>query len=196
MRGNEVYVLDATYRADSGSIDKVNCSYRTQGVKKIKKNDKEYNRISDHIGNFPLVMISPYDSEIINESGEERRKYINMLLGQIDRSYLHDLMRYNQLIQHRNSILKNMSSISQNEILEVVDMQLSVLGDSIYSKRLEVIDKLSPIVERYYSALSGGKEEISIEYSSKLENGSMQQILSENIQKDFACQYTSAGVQR
>lgn len=196
MHEKDFFVLNGEYKVDNNSFENIYCSFKTIGVKKVKRNDKEYPKLSEHIGLLPLVIVSPGDSFIISDSSEERRKYINQLISQIDKKYLLLLVKYNQLLAQRNALLKGVLDCSQRDVLEVIDMQIGEVGDAIFKKRTEVINYLAPIVEKYYSLLSGDKEKINIEYNSKLSEQNMFDLLQNSLEKDFANKYTTRGIHR
>ncbi len=193
MHEKDFFVITGQYKDNLSGYENINCSFKTNAGKKIKRNDKEYPKLVEHIGLIPVVIVTPYDSGIINESGEERRKYINQLISQIDKQYLTNVIKYNQLIAQRNILLK---SKNQYDVLEIIDMQLSELGDKIHKVRKATIEKLAPIVQSYYDILCESKEQISISYTSKLNNQSMEQILKDTFEKDCINQHTTSGIHR
>ena len=196
MHEKDFFMINGEYQDQHLGYENIHSSFRTTTGKKIKRNDKEYSKLAEHIGLIPVVIVTPYDSGIINESGEERRKYINQLISQIDKQYLTNVIKYNQLITQRNILLKSLKSKDQRDVLEVIDMQLSELGDKIHKVRKATIEKLSPIVQSYYDILCESKEQISISYQSKLNNQSMEEILKDNFTKDSINQYTTSGIHR
>ena len=163
------------------------------GGKSFKRNSKEYDRLSEHIGFIPLVMITPSDTSLINDGGEERRKYINMVISQTDREYLDSLVRYNHALQQRNKLLK---SNPDRELIEVLNMQLSDYGRVIYNKRKVLVENLIPVFQDVYNTVSGSKEEVSLGYKSDLENEDLQILLEQNYDRDRILQYTTVGIHR
>lgn len=196
MHTKDFFMVDGSYIMDDGSLENISYSYKKGNTKKLKRNDKEYTRISDHIGVLPLVMISPSDIYIISESGDERRKYINSLISQIDKTYLHNLIRYNSLLIQRNNLLKNLKNTQHKEVLDIIDEQISEIGDKIYLRRKEMIDYLSPIVSSYYKILSADNESVNMKYISQIEERSSLELLKSSIEKDCVNMYTTTGVHR
>ena len=195
--GEENAVLNGSYVREDSTEDRISIGIRNGGEKIVKKNDKAYQRISDHIGTIPIVMVSPADTSIINGSGEERRKFINSILSQVDKEYLRRVMRYNQLLLQRNKLLK-MPGI-QGDFLETINERMSPDAHYIYSKRLELCEKLQKLAKEFYSKLSGAKEEISLKYTSDLESAdenSLNELFARNLEKDIVLKYTSSGIQR
>lgn len=164
------------------------------GEKKLKKDDKPYTRISDHIGELPIVMVSPSDVSLVSDSGEDRRRFLNQVLSQMDSNYLYNMQQYNKLLAQRNRLLKD--RMDDVAFLEIVDESLSHFAGCIFSRRKSFIEELSPVVGKYYSLLSGGREEVRVDYRSDLNTGPLLETLTANRSKDFALGYTSAGVQR
>jgi DNA replication and repair protein RecF len=169
-----------------------------ESKKIIKKNDKVYNRLADHIGYLPSVMISPYDSNLISDSGESRRKFLDAMISQTDSAYLFDLIQYQKTIQQRNALLKNFAKnrYFEKDSLEIYDDPISNFGTRIFEKRKEFVEKLNPIVQHYYDIISGGKEKVSVVYESHLSENSFQELLSNSIDKDRVLTYTSKGIHK
>lgn len=174
------------------------CGVKT-GVKKVfKKNKKEYDKLADHIGQFPVVMISPYDADLISEGSEVRRKWIDGIISQFDRTYLDNLQRYNKVLEQRNALLKQQyeNGFFDRESIEIWDVQLVRYGTEIYERRLEFIEAFIPLFQRYYTLISGGVEEVSMEYQSALREGSFESLLRDALPKDSRVQYTTVGIHK
>jgi DNA replication and repair protein RecF len=169
-----------------------------ESKKVIKKNDKNYERIADHIGYLPSVMISPYDSNLISDSGESRRKFLDAMISQTDSSYLFDLIQYQKTIQQRNALLKYFTKnrMFDKDSLEIYDEPISNFGTRIFEKRKDFVEKLNPIVQYFYEIISGGKEIVNVIYESHLLADNFQNLLSESVEKDKALTYTSKGVHK
>ena len=180
-----------------GEGDRITVNMTKEGEKVVKKNMKSYSRLSDHIGSIPIVMISPYDTTLINESGEERRKFINSILSQIDREYLRRVQNYNSLLAQRNRLLKSTDAMVRNsDLLDVFSEKLSVNASYIYNKRRLFVEELLPFVSKYYNMVSGAKEEIGIQYRSDIEHGELSLLLKKSIDRDLSLKYTSVGIHR
>jgi len=169
-----------------------------ESKKIIKKNDKTYERLADHIGYLPSVMISPYDSNLISDSGESRRKFLDAMISQTDSVYLFDLIQYQKTIQQRNALLKNFAKnrYFDKDSLEIYDDPISNFGTRIFEKRKEFVENLNPIVQHYYDIISGGKEKVSVVYESHLSDNTFQELLSNSIDKDRVLTYTSKGIHK
>lgn len=164
-----------------------------ESKKIIKKNDKNYDRLADHIGYLPSVMISPYDSNLISDSGESRRKFLDAMISQTDSSYLFDLIQYQKTIQQRNALLKYFAKnrVFDKDSLEIYYEPISNFGTRIFEKRKEFVEKLNPIVQHFYEIISGGKEIVNVIYESHLLTEEFHSLLSGSIDKDRALTYTS-----
>ena len=193
LHGEEFFVIDGTFSNEDERKEQIVCTYNRGNQKIIKRNGKAYERFSDHVGLIPAVIVSPADSMLISDSAEERRRYINSFLSQIDPSYLKALIRYNAVIAERNKFLK---SSSNETMLQIYDLQLVVHGDLIHTKRAEIIERLQPIVAEYYRALSLDRESVELSYRSELNEASFAEILERSRQKDIINEFTTAGVHR
>lgn len=190
---SNVCKVTGEYQRDDETIDMVTFSIEREGGKSFKRNSKSYSKLADHIGLIPIVMVSPYDTCLINESGEERRRFINSILSQLDREYLRKVQSYNQLLSQRNRVLKDGGN---QELLTLFSERMSLYASYIYQKRGEFIDKLAPITQKYYEKISLGRERISISYKSELLNGELVDLLADSLERDKVLKYTSRGVHR
>ena len=191
--GEEFFVTEGSYLTDTGAMELVNCSFSRKGGKVLKRNGKEYERIADHVGGFPVVISSPRDTELIMDAAEERRRYLNSFISQLDRAYLASMMRYNTVLAERNKFLK---SSSDEAMLQIYDMQLAEHGTRVYERRKEIIERMQPMVAEYYSTLSEDREQVEMEYRSELEQMPLTEVLLRNRERDFVNQFTTAGVHR
>lgn len=192
--GTEEFSISGTYRMENGLSSRFSLKMTTKGEKKVKRDDKAYGRVSEHVGILPIVMVSPADISMVSESGEERRRFVNAVLSQMDREYMTSLQQYNRLLQQRNKMLKEMDP--DRSLLEVIDMRMSALAEPIYQARKKFVEDLKPIIAEYYKAVSGGSEQVDIEYESELSKASLEELLAVSYEKDRILKYTSAGLQR
>jgi DNA replication and repair protein RecF len=174
------------------------CGIQRNKRKQFRRNKKDYQKLSEHIGLIPLVMISPADSSLILEGGEERRKFINSVIAQFDRNYLENLIQYNHALMQRNKLLKdiNNSDTFDRDYLSVWDDQLIAYGKNIFDSRKEFIEKLLPVFAKFYNTISGEKEEVELIYESQLFEKDMQTLLKESLRKDLILQYTTTGIHK
>ncbi len=194
----DFFVIQGVFVKNLESPDSLICTQKRNFRKVFKINKKEYERLADHIGLFPLVMISPHDSNLIYEGSEERRRFIDIFISQFDRVYLDNLISYNKVLHQRNSLLKLFyeNRTFDMDALEIWDSQLIILGNKIHSKRLSFIEDFTPFFSRFYQSISGNKEQVSITYDSHLNDNSFEELLANSLQKDKAVQYTTTGVHK
>lgn len=192
--GTEEFSISGTYRMENGLSSRFSLKMTTKGEKKVKRDDKAYGKVSEHVGILPIVMVSPADISMVSESGEERRRFVNAVLSQMDREYMTSLQQYNRLLQQRNKMLKEMDP--DRYLLEVIDMRMSALAEPIYQARKKFVEDLKPIIAEYYKAVSGGSEQVDIEYESELSKASLEELLAVSYEKDRILKYTTAGLQR
>ena len=196
--GEEFFNVQGTFVRNDDVRVVVQCIQKRNHRKRFLMNKKEYDRLADHIGSFPLVMISPYDRDLINDGSEIRRKYIDTVISQFDKLYLDDLIQYQKALAHRNALLKSFAdhrSFSSSE-LETWDEQLIRRGESVYGKRKEFLEKFVPLFGHYFRFISGEKEEVDIRYQSQLHEGPFRKILAAARGADRAAQYSTAGIHK
>lgn len=164
----------------------------------IKKNDKTYDRMADHIGFLPSVIISPYDSNLISDSGESRRRFLDAMISQTDSDYLFNLIQYQKTVQQRNALLKSFAKnrYFDAESLEIYDEPLVKFGSRIFEKRRSFTDSILGLIQNYYEIISKGNEKIMVEYGSDLIHQNFEDLLSTNLEKDRALTYTSRGIHK
>ena len=194
--GEEFFLLNGEYLSDGGRHETVTCSFKRNGGKTLKRNGKEYERLSEHIGAVPTVIVSPADIFLVSDAADERRKWLNSFISQNDREYLNALIRYNHALAERYRLLKQLRSAAQGDLLEVFDMQLEAHGRVIHAKRAETIEKLGPIVARHYRAISGDREKVELSYRSELNGATFGEVLAAARDRDIANQFTTSGVHR
>ena len=192
------FTIHGTYQKNHNSGDLISCIQKRNFKKQFKLNDKEYNRLSDHIGIYPLVMISPYDRDLINEGSDVRRKYIDSVISQFDKIYLDDLIKYNKALLQRNILLKKFAERNYFDIssLEIWDDQLIKLGEKIHSVRKEFLAEFVLLFEHYFEYVSNGKEKVNINYDSQLNERSFEELLSGSVETDRHARYTTSGIHK
>ena len=192
--GEDQTALHATYQLDDGTEDRVSIYLKKNGSKQVKRNDKVYSRLSEHLGRYPVVMVSPYDTSLINDAAEDRRRFIDMMLSQVDKEYLKRLQTYNHLLYQRNSFLK--MPYPTDDLLDTISEQLAYNAVYIYEKRAELTLQLQETVREYYSLIATEREEVSMAYRSDLSKGNLVDLLAQSKERDKFLKYTSVGVHR
>ncbi|WP_240623424.1 DNA replication/repair protein RecF [Brumimicrobium aurantiacum] len=188
------FVIQSTWNND----DTVYCGVKKGQKKVFKKNKVTYEKLADHIGLFPSVMISPYDRNLILEGSEVRRKWMDGIISQFDRQFLHDLIKYGKVLSQRNALLKNMGSYGffDQESISVWNEQLIEYGNNIHAARKKIVDDFIPIFQKYYQWLSNNNEEVSLTYRSQLFDSSFEDLLAGATRNDQRKQYTTVGTHK
>lgn len=194
----DFFALHGTFNTGENPDDKVSCTLKKGSKKQFSLNKKEYQRLADHIGKFPLVMISPYDQDLINNGSEVRRKYFDSVISQFDSIYLDNLIQYNRALFQRNTLLKKFAETGSfnEESLEIWDDQLVQYGRELYEKRKAFATDFIPLLQKFYSHVSGGKEEVAVEYISQLHSADPEELLQKSIMKDRVVKYTTTGIHK
>ena len=195
--GEDFFVVQGAIKKND-KVNKLYCGFKKGKKKKFMLNDIVYKKFSEHIGLFPVVMVSPADGRLITGSGEERRKYIDSVISQYDKEYLTTLIKYNRILEQRNKLLKNFAKNQYFDIdtLEIYNEQLAFSGNIIHDKRNAFIDKLLPLFNDFYKYISENKETVLLNYKSQLNDNNFLDLLKQNIEKDRVLQYTSVGIHR
>ena len=192
--GTDEFSIAGTYRMENGLSSRFALKMNSKGEKKVRRDDKPYAKVSEHIGVLPVVMVSPADISMVSESGEERRRFMNSVLSQMDREYMSALQQYNRLLLQRNRMLKDMNP--DRSLLEVMDMRMAYYAEPVFQARKKFVEDLKPIVAEYYKALSGGSETVDIEYDSELSKASLESLLAASFEKDRIMKHTTSGIHR
>lgn len=192
--GAQALMVKGRYLLDNGSSQSVSCGIVKGKGKTLRRNDKEYQRISEHIGKFPIVSITPSDSEIVTGSGEVRRKLIDVVISQADGAYLSRLIRYNKALESRNKMLR--AGVSDHLLYESIEVNMSEAAAYIHQARADWTAEIQPDFERYYTRISGDAERASLAYKSVLNDHTMQEVLNAERGRDLALGYTSSGIHR
>ncbi|MCL1671199.1 DNA replication/repair protein RecF [Elizabethkingia ursingii] len=197
LQGEEFFNIEAVV-ADDEKENIIKVQQPLNSKKIIKKNDKSYERLADHIGFLPSVIISPYDNNLISDSGEARRRFLDGMISQTDTEYLFHIIQYQKTIQQRNALLKafQKNRYFDADSLDIYQHHLIKSGNLIHEKRKTFNEKFSPIVQKFYQLISDGKEDIEINYQSDLSEQDFETILVQNLEKDRILTYTSRGTHK
>lgn len=193
----DFFVIHGDYEKDN-KPEKVIVSLKRGQTKIIKRNGKAYEKFSEHIGFLPLVIISPADRDLIIEGSETRRKFIDSVISQSDKSYLTHLIKYNKILSQRNALLKYfaLNHTFNKDTLEIYNSQLNDFGNEIFKKREHFLKAFIPIFKERYEAISNGNELVELNYHSDLFEDNLNSLLQKNINKDKTLQYTSVGIHK
>ncbi len=191
------FSIQGTWSKEDQEIN-IHCAVKMGAKKVFRRNKKEYEKLADHIGQFPAVMISPYDRDLISEGSELRRKWMDGIIAQFDRKYLECIQRYSRVLEQRNALLKNMAEhrLFDRESIDVWNVQMIDLGHQIFERRKAFLDEFIPVFQKHYTAIGLDKEEVTLEYKSQLHDHSMEELLEMFERKDAVKRYSNAGTHR
>jgi DNA replication and repair protein RecF len=195
--GKDFFVLQGSYMRN-GQEEKIYCGVKRNAKKLFRRNKKDYQKLSDHIGFIPAVMVSPGDSLLVTGGSEERRRFMNGVISQFDRQYLEDMITYNHALAQRNVLLKDFAKkrYFDPDSLDIWTSQMIDPGQRIFLKRQSFIEKILPVFKYYQQFLSLGREEVGLVYESQLEGGDFLSLLNDSVAKDRMLQYSSCGIHK
>lgn len=193
----DFFVIEGDFEKNNRQ-EQIACSLKKGQKKVLKHNSKIYEKLSEHIGLIPLVMISPADRDLITEGSETRRSFMDIVISQLDSNYLNILIRYQKTLKQRNSLLKYFSLNHTFDIdnLNIYDEQLSELGHFIYEKRKEFLNLFIPVFNKHHKHITHSKDEVQLVYESQLHQNELTLLLKQSLQKDRILQHTSAGIHK
>lgn len=191
----DFFVLEGAYENDHGEAEDIYCGMKRGTKKHFKRNKKEYKRLSQHIGLIPLIYVSPVDTGLIEGGSEERRRLMDVVISQYDRSYIEALTNYNKALQQRNALLKTEGEVDAT-LMELWEQQMAECGEVVYGKRDEFVQKLIPIFKQIYQRISKNHEQVTLQYKSHCQRGPLLEVIQRDRFKDRAIGYSLHGVHR
>ena len=194
IRHDEDFFVIQGYYERNGNEEELYCGIKRRQKKTFKRNKKEYDRLSDHIGFAPLVMAAPSDQELILGGSEERRKFIDLVISQFDKQYLNTLIRYNKAMEQRNALLRQ--ECSDEMLYEIWEQQMDSAAATIYDSRRRFLESFIPVFRRFYGKISSQNESADLVYTSHLADGPLLPQLQSTRQRDLILGYTSRGIHR
>lgn len=192
--GEELLLVKGDFLTESALTDSIACGFTKGKAKSLKRNGKEYRRISEHIGRYPVVTVTPDDSDIIRGPAEERRRLMDTVISQAHPDYLANLIRYNKALETRNKMLK--AGMNDPILFESVETAMAEDAAQIYYFRKNWVEWIAPKVEECYTRLSGSRETTVLSYSSRLSENSLMELFDSHRAKDAILGYTSVGIHR
>lgn len=196
--GEELALIQGTYEGGDEPIQ-LSCGLKRGQKKQFRRGKKDYKRLLDHIGLLPLVMVSPADNELIAEGSEERRRFLDGVISQTNRTYLERLTSYNALLKQRNALLKQGEEhpeLIPDELLEVLEEQLAPLAEYIYEERTRFIQDFIPYFQDIYREIAGSNERVTLRYISQLQDRDIREAYRRTRSRDFALGWTSQGIHK
>lgn len=195
--GEEFFVIDGCFDKNDRD-EQIVCSLKKGQKKVIKRNNKLYEKFSEHIGFIPLVIISPSDTDLIVEGSETRRKFIDSVISQLDSAYLQQLINYQKVLIQRNALLKYFAynHTFDKDTLGIYNEQLDSTGQVIFEKRKKFLEDFIPIFNKHHHAITDSAENIGLTYISHLHDCRLADLFNESLQRDKVLQYTSMGIHK
>lgn len=191
----DFFVIEGDYLSENSTEERIYAGMKRGKHKHFKRNGKDYKRLSMHIGMIPLVFISPADNSLVTGGGEERRKLLDVVIAQLDNSYIDALNRYNKALQQRNALLKSISETDMT-LMQLLEEEMARNGEIVYKKRDELVNELTPTFQEAYSQISGGRENVSLRYVSHCQRGPLLDVIQRDRFKDRAVGYSLHGTHR
>ncbi len=194
---NDFYAIEGRFERNNRE-EKIICSFKKGEQKQLKRNDKRYEKLADHIGLIPTVMISPMDRDLIVEGSQIRRKFMDGIIGQTNPEFLRQLLEYQKVLSQRNALLKYfaLNHTFDEKTLSVYDHQLAMLSLPLYTARNEFIEAFLPLFSTRYAFICGAQETVGVVYSSDLHQQNMASLLEGSLSHDKRLQYTSKGIHK
>ncbi len=195
--GEDFFLVQGEFELDD-IPEAISCGFKTGQKKVMKRNKKNYDKLSEHIGLIPLIIASPSDAELIYGGSDDRRKFMDGAISQYNSQYLDALIKYNKALAQRNSLLKEFGRTgnSDSDMLEVWDGQLCLFGETIYKVRKQFVEELTGVFLEFYQHISSGSEQVQLVYESQLDTASLDMLLKHSVQKDLALEYTTTGIHK
>ena len=195
--GEDFFVVEGRYEREERE-EKIVCSFKKGQKKVMKRNGKVYEKLSDHIGLIPTVIISPADRDLIAEGSSTRRKFMDGVIGQTNAVFLQNLIEYHKILSQRNALLKffALNNTFESDTLAVYNDQLSQRSNALYEKRKAFMETFIPVFNTRYQDISEGNERVDLEYESQLHQNSHEALLESSLEKDKILQYTSTGIHK
>lgn len=191
------FTVQGEFELNNKFID-IKCINELGKKKQILNSGKPYLKMSEHIGLLPIVMIAPDDTQLIKEGSEGRRNFFDSIISQLDRGYMHLLVRYQHFLKQRNALLKQFAESGRvnSNLLEPYDLEIINLSKSIYSKRRVFTDDLKPLLQHHYGVISDDKESVDISYQSHCETDSFEESFKASLQRDILLRRTNKGAHK
>jgi DNA replication and repair protein RecF len=198
LHGEDFFRLEASPTSKGWSGGGLVAKVQSRKLKVFEYNGVPYEKLSDHIGRFPVVMIAPDDTLLATEGSEERRRYLDLTLSQVDRMYLEQVMLYNKVLQQRNAALKQFAQFGQYDknLIDIYNRQLLAPAAYIHEKRSALMAQLQPIFQDYYRVISGDREQVLCTYESALNTMDFPTLLLNAQEKDRILQRTTTGIHK
>lgn len=195
LHGQEFFVIDGHYEKEDGDCTDIYCGMKRGTKKHVKRDKKEYKRLSQHIGLIPLIFVSPADSWLISGGSEERRKLMDVVISQYDHGYIEALNNYNKALQQRNTLLK-MEDEPDPTLLDIWERQMAENGETVFKARSQFIEDFTPVFQHIYQTIAEDREQVTLSYVSHAQRGPLLDVIQRDRFRDRAVGYSLHGIHR
>ena len=198
IRQGEIFFrVEGLFDSEAGK-DKIAIKYKNGDKKEVERKGVPYARLTDYIGQFPVVMIAPGDIDLVQEGSEERRRFLDATLSQVSSVYLQNLLLYNALLKQRNALLKTFAAERRFDaaLLEAIDRQMPAPAQVLFERRAAFTQAFEPVLQALYALISGDRESVTVRYDSDLEARELKELLTQNLEKDRVMERTTQGPHR
>ena len=195
LHGQDMMALQGRYTCEDGTLEDIHCGLKRGQKKILRRGQKNYKRLAEHIGLIPLVMVSPSDQMLITGGSELRRKFLDMVISQCEPAYLESLIRYNKAVLQRNAMLK-MEQEPDLEVMALWEEEMAREGEFIFSRRCAHVEQFAPIFQHYYNQISLQREQVELQYVSHCQRGPLLEVIQRDRFKDRAVGYSLHGVHK
>lgn len=194
---SDFFLIEGVFEKNNRE-EQVVCTLKKGQKKVLKRNEKVYKKISEHVGFLPMVVISPTDNNLIVEGSEGRRKFMDEIISQSDAAYLQHLIHYQHTLAQRNALLTHfgVSGGFDAETIAIYNEQLNSYGTMIFDTRKAFMEGFSPIFREQYAMIAGAKEIVRLRYESHLYKEGLKTLLERSLPRDRGLRYTSEGVHK
>ena len=193
--GEDFFVLEGSYVDERGEEEQIYCGLKRGVKKRVRRNKKDYRRLSQHIGLIPLIFVSPADIYLVEGASEERRRMMDVVIAQYDNSYIDFLNGYNKALQQRNALLRQEEE-PDGELLSLWEEEMARNGEEVYRRRASFIEELTPMFQRIYDDIASSHEQVSLRYVSHCQRGPLLDVIRRDRMKDRAVGYSLHGIHR
>lgn len=193
--GENLMALQGTYVNEDGTEEQIHCGLKRGQKKIVRRGKKAYKKLADHIGLIPVIMVSPEDQILISGGSEERRKFMDITISQLNPQYLKSLIRYNKALLQRNTMLKQEEEPNE-ELLSLWEEVMAKEGEYVFQKRQEYVAGLIPLFQKYHECISAEVEKVHISYTSHCQRGPLLKTIQDGRAKDRIMGYSLHGIHK
>lgn len=195
LHDQEMMALQGQYTRHDGTTEQIHMGLKRGQKKVLRRGQKAYKRLAEHIGLVPLVLVSPADHMLIGGGSEYRRKFLDILISQTEPAYLESLMRYNKALAQRNAMLKDEHE-PDAELMALWEEEMAREGEYVYARRQACVEEFVPVFQHYYDMISEQREQVTLTYTSHCQRGPLLEVIRRDRHKDRAIGFSLHGIHR